>query len=166
MITDYDLPVEEAVCNAETRKHILKVAEKLLIVIQCLQTRARRHDASKLGDEERPLFAASTQKLRGLTYGSEEYTAALKLLGPALTHHYSVNRHHPEHFPEGVDGMNLVDIVELLCDFAAAVERHEDGDLMKSIEINKERFGFSDQLTQIFRNTAWLLMPGMPVPPE
>jgi len=37
--------------------------------------------------------------------------------------------------------------------------RHNDGDIMKSIEINKERFGLSDQLAQILRNSVELVQP-------
>ena len=63
---------------------------------------------------------------------------------------------HPEHFPNGILDMNLIDIVEMLCDWKAASERQEDGNLLKSIEQNAERFGYDDQLKQIFINTAKL----------
>ena len=50
--------------------------------------------------------------------------------------------------------MNLVDIVEMICDWKAATLRHNDGNLLKSIETNARRFGYDDQLKQIFINTA------------
>jgi hypothetical protein len=50
--------------------------------------------------------------------------------------------------------MNLIDLVEMLCDWYAASKRHNDGDIMKSIEINQKRFGFSDDLRQILENTV------------
>jgi hypothetical protein len=53
-------------------------------------------------------------------------------------------------------GMTLVDLVEMFCDWYAATKRHEDGSIMKSIEINKERFNISDDLVNIFINTAEL----------
>ena len=95
-----------------------------------------------------------TPKLIGLTYGSQEYKDSLKELGPALQHHYKHNSHHPEHYENGIDGMSLTDIVEMLCDWKAAAERHSDGDLAKSIEINCKRFNMSDQLTTILKNEA------------
>lgn len=49
--------------------------------------------------------------------------------------------------------MNLVDIIEMLCDWKAATLRHADGDIYKSIEINQKRFGYSDELKSIFINT-------------
>ncbi|HEY0109991.1 MAG TPA: DUF5662 family protein, partial [Fibrella sp.] len=85
---------------------------------------------------------------------SPEYTASLNLLGIALTHHYKHNSHHPEHYETGIDGMNLMDVVEMLLDWKAAGERHKDGDILKSILINKKRFGLSEQLVNILINTG------------
>ena len=50
--------------------------------------------------------------------------------------------------------MNLVDLIEMLCDWKAATMRHNDGDIMKSIEINQERFGYGDEIKQIMINTV------------
>jgi len=50
--------------------------------------------------------------------------------------------------------MSLIDIVEMICDWIAAVERHDDGNIFKSIEINQKRFGYSDDLKNILINTA------------
>ena len=52
--------------------------------------------------------------------------------------------------------MNLVDIVEMLCDWKAASMRQLNGNLLKSIETNAKRFGYDDQLKHIFMNTAKL----------
>ena len=50
-----------------------------------------------------------------------------------------------------------LDVVEMFCDWKAATERHADGNLERSIEINRERFKMSDQLVAIFQNTrAWI----------
>lgn len=76
---------------------------------------------------------------------------------PALDHHYALNRHHPEHFEDEIKGMNLIDIIEMICDWKAASERHAVGDIHKSIVINQERFGFSDDLKAIFINTVDIL---------
>jgi hypothetical protein len=78
-------------------------------------------------------------------------------LKPALDHYYAENRHHSERFEDGVRGMNLVDIVEVLCDWLAATKRHNDGDIMKSFVISQEHFGFSDDLKAIFENTCKIL---------
>lgn len=78
----------------------------------------------------------------------------LKELQVALQHHYANNSHHPEHYVDGVNGYDLFDLVEMFFDWKAATERHNDGDIYKSIEANKERFKISQQVTDIFTNTA------------
>jgi hypothetical protein len=89
-----------------------------------------------------------------MPYGGPEYKAAIAELGPALAHHYAENPHHPEHFPNGVDGMNLFDVVEMLIDWKAATERMKDGgDIRRSLEINTSRFQLSPQLAQVLKNT-------------
>jgi hypothetical protein len=50
--------------------------------------------------------------------------------------------------------MTLLDLIEMLCDWKAASERHNDGDIMRSIIVNKERFAISDQLTGILERTC------------
>jgi hypothetical protein len=52
-----------------------------------------------------------------------------------------------------ISQMNLIDLIEMLCDWYAASLRHANGDIFKSIELNQERFGYSDELKQIFTNT-------------
>lgn len=54
----------------------------------------------------------------------------------------------------GVYGMDLLDVLEMLCDWKAATARHADGDILKSLEINRTRFGISDQLYHILKNTV------------
>ena len=72
----------------------------------------------------------------------------------ALDHHYATYRHHPEHFREGINDMNLIDIVEMIADWKAASERQHDGNLLVSIEKNAKRFNIDDQLKKILVNTA------------
>jgi len=137
----------------ETREHIRQVSERLKKVCTELYDRGYFHDASKLGPEEKPIFDAVTPKLKGLTYGTDEYRASLKELGPALTHHYAKNSHHPEHYPNGIAGMDLLDLIEMYCDWAAATLRTKDGDMAAGIEINVKRFGIDGPLADILRNT-------------
>lgn len=44
-----------------------------------------------------------------------------------------------------------------VCDWKAAVMRHADGDINKSVEINTKRFNISPQLVAIIKNTIPLL---------
>ncbi len=138
----------------DTLLHIKRVNELLLLFAKNLMDRAVCHDNSKLQEPEKPLFDKMTPLLKDLTYGSEKYKKSLAELKPALDHHYSHNSHHPEHYKNGVDGFTLVDLVEMFCDWKAASERHANGDIFKSIQINKDRFGMSAQLAKIFENTV------------
>ena len=140
----------------ETQKHINTVTSILLIIATRLRLRGLDHDKSKLESPEFETFMEFTEKLRGSTYGSPEYKQFLAGMKPALDHHYAHNSHHPEHFPNGIDGMNILDLIEMLCDWKAATLRHADGDLARSIEINSERFKMSNQLKSIFKNSVSL----------
>lgn len=147
VVSQYDSTVD-------TLLHIKRVNELLLGFAQELLHRAATHDRSKLGEQEKPYFDKLTPLLAGSDFGSDEYKGFLKQLGPALEHHYANNSHHPEHYENGIDGMDLLDVLEMFADWKAASERHKNGDIYKSIEINKKRFKMSAQLEQIFINTA------------
>lgn len=191
----------------KTIRHIETVRNCLNEVIRELLHRAEQHDQSKLQSPEREVFDEYTQKLRGCTYGSDEYKQFIREMSTScLKHHYKNNRHHPEYFKlwkcvvcksiikdedklhgldssrkegkyycplcgngsiiyetelvpaTGVLGMNLIDVIEMFVDWYSATKRHADGDIYKSIQINKEnKLNNSDTLEHIFKNTAdWI----------
>jgi len=177
-------PIIKYDSEQETRAHIAQVRKYIFNVIQRLEDKANQHDASKLYPPEKEIFDKTTQRLKTSTYGSDEYKIMLKEMGPALEHHYEHNRHHPEHFKEyecngcfklfneqpnncdicgysqftiknvGISGMNLLDVIEMLCDWKAATLRHGNGDIRKSLDYNSNRFGFrATVLHQILANT-------------
>lgn len=151
------LTVEERACNYATMDHIRKVGIFLHRMAKELMDRADKHDQSKLHSPEVEMFTRFTSQLAHLTYGSPEYEQCRRDMGVALKHHYEHNRHHPEHFEDGINDMNLVDIFEMLCDWKASTLRHNDGCIRKSLVINAERFGISPQLARIMKNTFELL---------
>lgn len=140
-----------------TLLHKLSVTELMNLVIIELLKRAEVHDNLKMENPELGLFDEYTPKLAKTTYGSEEYNIFLKELRPALSHHYAKYRHHPEHFANGCKDMNILDVVEMLTDWKAASLRHNDGNILKSIEINRTRFSL-DQVTlyDILKNSIAL----------
>lgn len=145
-----------AECKVDTIQHIENVRKYIRFITDKLTTRAVEHDRLKLESPEVEIFTEFTPKLAHSTYGSDEYNIFLKEMNVALQHHYAHYRHHPEHFDRGINDMNLIDIVEMICDWKAASMRHNDGNLLKSIEINARRFGYDDQMKQILINTAKL----------
>jgi len=146
----------------ETQVHIERVRYFIATAIVNLQNRLTVHDASKLIKPELSAFDIATPKLASLEYGSEEYKQSLRDLGPALQHHFEHNDHHPEHYENGVRGMSLMALIEMLCDWRAASERvkqrTDDPEKVKTFEsglvFNQERFGYSDELAEILLNTA------------
>ena len=150
--------------RADTLKHSQRVGELMIQLAHELLDRATRHDRSKTEPPEVVTFNEFTPRLADLTYGSDEYRECLKAMGPALEHHYAMNRHHPEHFAEGINDMTLVDLLEMLADWKAASERHTDGSLDASLPIQQKRFRIDSQLMGILHNSAsragWLRNPG------
>lgn len=134
----------------EHRKNVQLLLSDILIK---LDKRGLVHDESKLHPPEKVIFDVVTPRLKKLTYGSSEYKKSLQEMGGALSHHYEANSHHPEHWPNGILDMSLIDLIEMLADWKAATLRHADGDMNKSLEINKDRFSIPKSLTQIFKNT-------------
>jgi uncharacterized protein DUF5662 len=144
---DYDSRVD-------TYEHIGHVRGLLLSVVYELLARAHEHDRSKLHKPELSVFGEYTPKLRDSTYGSDEYKRYLEGMGGGLGHHYACNDHHPEHFENGIRGMGLVQVIEMLADWKAATLRHADGDLRRSIEQNADRFGYGEEIKALLLNTA------------
>lgn len=151
------LTLEEQACNYETMKHIQLVQHSINILVKHLLDRGEKHDLSKLQDPEVQAFTEHTPKLSKLVYNSPEYLDQLKQFQSALDHHYANNRHHPEHHFLGIRGMNLVDVVEMFCDWFASSKRQNDGNLHLSIKKGADRFKMSDDLKCIFENTVELL---------
>jgi hypothetical protein len=171
-------------CIRDTEDHIGEVRQRIKTIVHELNHRALHHDQSKLQSPEIEIFTEYTPKLKTSTYGSDEYKGFLKGMGVALEHHYSENSHHPEHYKKyvcngcfkeykvvmpnrcdvcmysqfqeeaDISQMDLIDLVEMFCDWKAATMRHNDGDILKSIEFNQKRFKYSDELKEIFKNTA------------
>lgn len=138
----------------DTYAHIEQVRGLLLYVAGELLQRAHVHDKSKLVEPERSVFDEYTPKLRDSTYGSDEYKAFLEGMGEGLRHHYAENDHHPEHHENGVEDMDLVQVIEMLADWKAATMRHADGSLQRSIIQNAERFGYGEEFERLLYNTA------------
>lgn len=148
--------------DAQTQEYLQSlVAHKQLVghymslALAELITRAIEHDDSKFGPEELVPYAENLPRFKTATYGTEEYRAALKAIQPAIDHHFQANRHHPEHFARGIRDMNLLDLLEMVCDWIAASQR-VPGDTLQ-LEMQQQRFGYSDELATIITNTVQAL---------
>ncbi len=140
--------------EAVTRKHIQRISELLGEAAIELIKRGALHDASKMDPEELVLLAEMQELIEKegqAPYGSPEYDHRTALLKPMLEHHYSRNTHHPEHFDQGIEGMELFDLMEMCMDWKAASER--GGESRINLTHSAERYGISKQLCCIIANT-------------
>lgn len=142
----------------DSREDTLKHKDFVLTLMRGLAEelirRGEKHDNTKLESPEKEYFDTYTPKLANCIYLSDEYKRFLTELKPALDHHYANSPHHPEFYTDGIAGMDLIDLIEMICDWYASTMRHNNGDILKSIELNKSRFKYDDMLANIFRNTA------------
>jgi hypothetical protein len=136
--------------------HKWAVARGLLRLSAHLAWRAFTHDLSKLRGDEARGFSAHLPGLKGGDYGSEAYTARLRADGiaEAVGLHYDRNRHHPQHFDRGVRAMTIVDLAEMLADWAAASSRMPGGSLNQSFNVNRSRFSLDYATLLTLENTA------------
>lgn len=147
-----DLPTMDS--TATTMRHINRVAELVTRMAIKLLERATRHDASKLVSPEKDILDIMEyiNKTQGQApYGSPEYARRTRILKPFLDHHYQSNDHHPEYHPNGLYSMDLLQIVEMAMDWAAATERN--GDAFVNLTFSAERFCLDDQVKKIIANT-------------
>lgn len=141
-----------------TYAHVNRVSELLGEAAIELIKRGARHDRSKF----EPVELDPLQRMQDLIdkegqapYGTEEYKRRTALLGDMLQHHYANNTHHPEHFVNGVAGMDLFDLIEMFFDWKAASERGEESAMNLSYSVKK--LEIPTMLESILVNTAYNL---------
>ena len=135
--------------------HRLRVFNLMSRLSQEVMRRGNNHDETKLGPEELPYYVATINEFEQHTYGTDGYHKAKESLGEAVVHHYKHNRHHPEHFDNGIEGMNLIDLLEMLADWKSATQNHPEkpGNMGISLATAIGKYKISPQLTQILLNT-------------
>lgn len=132
--------------------HNNNVQNRLADVLSNLAKRMANHDQSKYSDNEFDLVEGKPY-LQTLEYNTPEYKAGLAKVETAVRHHYKANSHHPEHYPDGIYGMTLLDLIEMACDWQAASIEH-GSTFLTSINRNVERFGLSIEMQEILMNTG------------
>lgn len=140
--------------DTETLKHISCVRDNIWLMVLELLNRAKNHDKSKLESPEREIFGEYADELSKVEYGTDEYKKLLEKVKPAIEHHYAVSTHHPEHFKNGVNDFDLLDLTEMLCDWVAATKRNKNGNIHRSIEVNTEKYSLPPMLVNILNNTV------------
>lgn len=132
-----------------------EIVQKLMTnyVIPELSRRAIEHDDTKLSSPEKECYDKYIPMLKNAKYGSDEYEDIRQRMSEeGLEHHYSSNRHHPEHFENGINDMTVIDLVEMIIDWIAASQRSDTG-FLKGLETNAQEYGIPTMLKDIIANT-------------
>lgn len=146
--------LEEAKEFGAIYHHKFLVIQCLVPIIQDLVKRLEDHDQSKFSEQEFPFRVQAIGDLRKFAYGSPEWKEMYEKHYREGEIHYKKNRHHPEFFPEGIEGMTLVDLLEMLVDWKAANSRRPDSSMANSIQYATDKYKLTPQLVKILENTA------------
>jgi hypothetical protein len=134
-------------------KHRYYVSFFLMKLIEDLFLRSNVHDVSKHSDEEFEGFRKSIYYLKGPWGQENRPPEILEQLNESLQIHYKRNDHHPEHFENGMEDMDLVQLLELIADWRAAMIGQDNHDIDETIATGQERFGYPDFMAKILKNT-------------
>src|SRR5262245_9778427 len=137
MPSDQTEPTPEMVAFYEhrTTEHIERVRRCLTVMAEAsdigdeLLERAKVHDASKFGPDERIPYVWLTEFHRCRRSGQPfQYAQGVEQrVRMAIQHHVTTNRHHPE-FHADPNDMTDIDLIEMVCDWTAmAQEFGQDG---------------------------------------
>ncbi len=142
-------------------KHKKSVGNALRALADELYKRADSHDDSKLQMPELGMLI-NMDKSKRPVYGSPEYYEHIKKNQAFFDHHYRGNSHHPEHYKNGVHDMDLVDVIEMIADWCSYSKNLSIQEICNLIEQQSKRFGFGEEVADIFKNTmfnyfSWLI---------
>ena len=133
--------------NSENQIHAYENGlQEIVYVVKCIEL-----DITTFGCGE------MERKLKELGYKNARDSTILACINGNSAHHLGLHFEGyriEEYRRSELSNMDLVDLIEMICDWKAATLRHNDGDILKSIELNQKRFGYGDELKQIFINTV------------
>jgi len=139
----------------DIKLHKERVKSKMNIFIADLCNRAVKHDDSKLEPPEINGFEEMDREPR-YKYGTSEYFDKMHRYEWIFKHHYKINRHHPDHFPNKINDMTLVDLIEFLCDIFSYKKDNISLSAAKDlVEEHIRRFNISEDLSTILKNTVY-----------
>lgn len=145
---------EEVKTLVTISRHVRLVQKNLGKIVRQLESRAVGHDLSKLADDEFKGFVTLNNIARNHEYGSPEYKQSLEANKGVIDLHFQRNSHHPEYYQNGVSGMSLVDIIEMVCDWKAASETYGQTSFKDSVDISIKRFNLTPEQTYLVRLIA------------
>lgn len=138
--------------SSYTLEHINRVKAKMEFFASVLATRGANHDSSKLKEPEYSGWLAMDKEPR-YPYGSRKYYDKMFRYKEVLEHHYSINSHHPEHFEDPSNQMDLIDLIEMLCDWFSYSNDISWLEGYNTINSQCARFKLNDTIKHLLLNT-------------
>ena len=144
---------KEIIFLCDILNHVKDVQLYLEEIISELKKRGIIHDKSKFSDPEFSAFVNNVDKFKQVNYGSEEYNKLIEATKMAVDHHHKNNRHHTSYHKNGIMDMNLIDLIELICDWKAASVRSPNLTFHDSLDIAMKKYNIPPDIEKILRNT-------------
>ena len=140
----------------DTGKHIETVRYYMEMAMHILRGRGLAHDRSKFEEPEKTGFDLLTPEFREMEYGGPEWREVTQhpLVKLAIKHHHENNSHHPQYYTNGIMGMSLFDMIEMLCDWKAATDRNPNGNMRKNMIFNFQEFKIPHPMCVVLDKTA------------
>lgn len=142
--------------NNQTKEYIISHKRAVQRWMQkfgiILLKRGEEHDNSKLEEPEFSGWCKMDEEPR-YPYGSYEYNEKIKRFHPLFVEHWKKNRHHPEYFNYNFEDMDLIDMVEMLCDWLSYRDCITYSEASKLVSTQCDRYNFSDDVKELILNT-------------
>ena len=132
--------------------HINRVQKWIGKFSSILFIRGVNHDKSKLCEPELSLWKKMDEEPR-YPYGTLKYKEKLNRYKEVFQHHYMHNKHHPEHWSGYYSEMDLMDVIEMLCDWLGYKEDITLKEAETLVNQQCERYGFNDTFRHLLYNT-------------
>lgn len=140
-------------CRDYLYEHRALVHDKMATVSRDINTRARHHDQSSLNGSEFRIYEEHFDELQKYPMFDPRRDAVLKEMRVATMYHHNANDHHPEHFDDGINGMNLIQMIEFVADIMSQSEQNGI-DVYEMLPLLKDQYDISSQLYQVILNTV------------
>jgi hypothetical protein len=136
--------------------HKEKVGKNLLKIQTEIGRRMYSHDNDKIANDTIfEVYEQYNSKLRNEKYDSPEFLKYAKIMRPAVQLHTSKNRHHFYDKSNQIknEEVDLIDLIEVLCDWIGATERNPNIDFKEALEYNFEKYNIPKEWRIIMLNT-------------
>ena len=148
--------------NQTVSVHQLHVSNNMKRIANELRRRGIRHDNSKFSGIEATIgnmYHDEYNKINVLCPHKSDVENYAEKTKAASIEHYRLNDHHVEHFENGLSGMSLIQLTELVCDSVAHLKErgYAPTECVCEVEYLFKGYGASDDVISIVKNTVQYL---------